>query len=216
MFQKAIFWDYQEDKRGAWIKVHVPKWSLSSKLVADKMNGLIKIDDGRTISSQQRRLIYALFKEIAIHTGNEVQELKEFLKIEFIVDCEKDYFSLSDVDVTTAREFTEYVLAFMFKWDIPMSHKVAVMSREVNNYLYLCLIHRTCSICGRKGADIHHVDSVGAGRDRDKIDHTQHRLIALCREHHTESHAIGWDTFKNKYKTDGINVTEETIKKLKI
>ena len=103
----------------------------------------------------------------------------------------------------------------MFKWDIAINPKVVVLAREVNNFLYLCLMHRKCAVCGRH-ADIHHVDAVGSGRDRNKVDHTKLRMVALCREHHQETHTIGWLTFKSKYHVEGILLNEESLKELGI
>ncbi|MFR9296037.1 MAG: putative HNHc nuclease, partial [Turicibacter sanguinis] len=184
MFQKAVFFDYHETEKGAWFKVHVPGWFPNKKIIQKWMNGIIKIDDGRTISAKQRKLIYALFKDISLYTGYEVEELKELLKIDFMVDKDRDYFSLSDVEIEVATEFIEYILEFMFAWDIPINKKVVPLAREINNYLYLCLIHRKCAVCGER-ADIHHHENlVGMGMDRAKHNHIDSRFIALCRVHH--------------------------------
>jgi len=173
----------------------------------------IKLSDGRLISPAQRRLLYALFRDIAIHTGHTIDEIKEFFKIEFMLDYKKDYFSLSDTDVENANQLIEYVLAFVFHHAIPLKKKVHILAKEVNNYLYLCLIYRACADCGNP-ADIHHADAIGMGRDRTQIDHTKHKLIALCRKHHQEAHTIGWLTFKQKYHLEAIKITKETAKKL--
>jgi len=175
----------------------------------------IRLDDGRYISNDQRRLLYALFRDIAYYTGHLLDEIKEIIKVEFMLDCKKNYFSLSDTDMTTAREFIEFALEFIFMHGIPLSKKVHTMAKEVNNYLYLCLVHRSCALCGER-AEIHHADVIGMGRDRTKIDHTKHRLIALCTKHHQEAHTIGWLTFKTKHFVDGIKVDEYTIKKIGI
>ena len=42
-------------------------------------------------------------------------------------------------------------------------------------------------------------DSVGAGRDREEIIHEGMEVLPLCREHHSEVHAIGWLTFQKKH-----------------
>lgn len=216
MFQKAVFFDYHETDKGAWFKVHVPGWFLNKKIIQRWMNGIIKIDDGRTISAKQRKLIYALFKDVSLYTGYEVEELKELLKIDFMIDRDRDYFSLSDVEMEIATEFIEYLLEFMFAWDIPINKKVIVLAREVNNFLYLCLMHRKCAVCGCH-ADIHHHENlVGMGMDRAKHNHIDSRFIALCRVHHNECHNIGHKTFENKYKITAIKLNEAAIKELGI
>lgn len=214
--QQAVFSNYKETNEGAWFIVHVPGWFAPKKLIQKWMKGGIQLDDSESISSAQRKLLYALFKDISLYTGYAVEELKELLKIEFMVDKNRDYFSLSNVEMTVATDFIEYVLEFMFLWDVPINKKVVVLAREVNNYLYLCLVHRKCAICGCK-ADIHHHENlVGMGVDRAKHNHEDSRYIALCRVHHNECHAIGHKTFENKYKITAIKLNSKVIKELGI
>ena len=214
--QQAVFSNYKETKEGAWFIVHVPGWFAPKKLIQKWMHGIIKLDIGRTISSKQRKLLYALFKDISIYTGYEVEELKELMKIDFMVDKDCDYFSLSDVEMGIATEFIEYILEFMFQWDIPINKKVVALAREVNNFLYLCLMHRKCAVCGCY-ADIHHHENlVGMGMDRAKHNHEDSRYIALCRVHHNECHNIGHKTFEDKYKITAIKLNEAAIKELGI
>ena len=213
---KAIFWDYQEDERGAWVKCHIPNEVIDERFVSEIMRGGIKIDDGRRISSDQRKKIYALIKDISNHTGHHPEYLKEHMKYEFMAQEDREYFSLSNVDMTTARYFIESILEFCFEWEVPFATKTHELAKEIGNYLYLCLLHKKCAICGKQNAHIHHVDAVGSGRNRNEVDHTQLRLIALCAEHHQETHTIGWETFNKKHKVAGIKVNAQTIKRLGI
>ena len=213
---KAVFWDYQEDSRGAWLKCHIPNELIDERFIADVMHGEIRVDDGRRISSDQRKKIYALLKDIADYTGHHPEYLKEHMKYDFMAKEDREYFSLSNIDMTTARYFIEHLLEFCFEWGVPLNANTVVLAREINNYLYLCLVHRKCAVCGKKHAHIHHVDAVGSGRNRNEIDHTQLRLIALCAEHHQETHTIGWGTFSERYKVAGIKLNEQIIKRLGI
>ena len=213
---KAIFWDYQEDERGAWVKCHIPNEIIDERFLSEVMRGEVKIDDGRRISSDQRKKIYALIKDISNHTGHHPEYLKEHMKYEFMAQEDKEYFSLSNVDMTTARYFIESILEFCFEWEVPFATKTHELAKEIGNYLYLCLLHKRCAICGKQNAHIHHVDAVGSGRNRNEVDHTQLRLIALCAEHHQETHTIGWETFNKKHKVAGIKVNAQTIKRLGI
>lgn len=212
---KAVFWDYQVDSRGAWLRCHIPNELIDERFIASVMHGEIRVDDGRRISSEQRKKIYALCRDISDYTGHDVEDLKEnILKVGFMIKEDRDYFSLSDVDMTTARYFIEYILEFCFEWDVPLNEKTVALAREVNNYLYLCLRYRRCAICGRY-ADIHHHENlVGMGMDRAKHNHEDSRYIALCRTHHTECHTIGHRTFENKYKLAAIKLNEKAIKEL--
>ena len=214
---KAVFWDYQEDERGSWIKCHIPDAYLNSNIVSNLMHGEIRVDDGRRISSDQRKKIYAFCRDISNYTGHEVEDLKEnILKVGFMIKENREYFSLSNVDMTTARYFIEYILEFCFEFDIPLSLNTVILAREINNYLYLCLAHRKCAICGEK-ADIHHHENlVGMGMDRTNHNHEDSRYIALCRVHHNECHNLGHKTFENKYKLTAIKLNERAIKELGI
>ncbi len=214
---KAVFWDYTVDERGAWLKCHLPGESIDDKFLARVMHGEIRVDDGRRISSDQRNKIYALCRDISSYTGHDVEDLKEnILKVGFMIDEDREYFSLSNVDMTTARYFIEYILKFCFEWDIPLDANTVDMAREINNYLYLCLLHRKCAICGEKGDIHHHSNLVGMGRDRKRHDHHNSEFIALCRTHHTECHQIGLKQFEQKYHLKAIKLDLETIKELGI
>ena len=143
---KAVFWDYKEDSRGAWLKCHIPNESIDERFIANVMHGEMRIDDGRRISSDQRKKIYALIKDIADHTGHHPEYLKEHMKYDFMAKEDRDYFSLSNIDMTTARYFIEHLLEFCFEWDVPLNANTVVLAREINNYLYLCLVHRKCAV----------------------------------------------------------------------
>lgn len=213
---KAIFWDYQEDSRGAWLKCHIPNELIDERFLADVMYGEIRVDDGRRISSDQRKKIYALIKDIADYTGHHPEYLKEHMKYDFMVKEDRDYFSLSNIDMTTARYFIEHLLEFCFEWDVPLASNTVVLARGINNYLYLCLRYRKCAVCGEK-ADIHHHEHlVGMGMDRNNHDHINSKYIALCRKHHNECHTIGHKTFEEKYKITSIKLNEQSIKRLGI
>lgn len=213
---KAVFWDYQLDERGAWLKCHIPNEYIDEKFLAEVMHGEVRIDDGRRISSDQRRKIYALIKDIANHTGHHPEYIKEHMKYEFMEKEDRDYFSLSSVDMSTAKYFIDCLLEFCFEWDVPLNTNTVDLAREINNYLYLCLIHRKCAVCGKK-ADIHHHENlVGMGMDRAKHNHIDSKYIALCRAHHNECHNIGHKTFEDKYKLKAIKLNERTIKELGI
>lgn len=213
---KAVFWDYQEDSRGAWLKCHIPNELIDERFIAEVMYGEIRVDDGRRISSDQRKKIYALIKDIADYTGHHPEYLKEHMKYDFMVKEDRDYFSLSNIDMTTARYFIEHLLEFCFEWSVPLASNTVVLAREINNYLYLCLRYRKCAVCGEK-ADIHHHEHlVGMGMDRNNHDHINSKYIALCRKHHNECHTIGHKTFEEKYKITSIKLNEQSIKRLGI
>ena len=88
-------------------------------------------------------------------------------------------------------------------------------AQDVNRYLYLCLYHKKCCICGRE-ADPHHVDVVGMGRDRETICHVGMKAQALCRDHHREVHTTGQQTFDKLHHVYRIKLNELLVKHLNL
>ena len=73
---------------------------------------------------------------------------------------------------------------------------------------------RTCCNCGRKPADIHHVDAVGMGNNRKKINNSGRRFMALCRVCHTKIHTEGFSEFTNKRLLMPIKLSDEDLRRL--
>lgn len=65
-------------------------------------------------------------------------------------------------------------------------------------------------------ADIHHLDTVGMGMNRDHVDHTKKHVMPLCRTHHENYHQLGAEKFAELYHVpaNGIKLDVETLKKL--
>jgi len=175
----------------------------------------IRLDDGRTISADQRKKIYATMRDISIWSGHVPDEIKALMKYDFIAKTGCDYFSLSDADMTTANEFLNFLIEFCIEQDIPTEDSLLDRSPDIARYLYCCLANKKCALCGKK-ADLHHVDAVGAGRDRKEIIHKGMRVLPLCRTHHTEFHTIGKDTFCEKYKVFGIKLDDYLCRVLRL
>lgn len=165
----------------------------------------IRLDDGRSISADQRKKIYATIRDISLWTGHVPEYLKELLKWDFMSETGTDYFSLSDCDMTTAREFLNHILEFCIREGVPMSDRMLDRSPDVGRSLYCCLANKVCCICGAK-ADLHHVDAVGMGRDRATIVHEGMEALPLCRLHHGEYHNVGKGVFFEKYHVFGIEM----------
>ena len=61
-------------------------------------------------------------------------------------------------------------------------------SKRIENQEVLDLFrNKPCAACGKIGSDPCHIKSRGSGGPD-----AEWNLISLCREHHTEQHAIGW------------------------
>lgn len=173
----------------------------------------IRLVDGRTISTQQRKAIYATFRDISVYTGHEPDEIKELMKYDFIAKTGCAYFSLSDVDVTTANEFLSHLIEFCIEWEIATQDVLLDRSPDVARYLYICLLNRVCCLCGRK-AETHHTTAVGMGRNRNEIDHIGMSAMSLCRDHHMEVHSIGQPSFDDKYHVFGVKIDDRLASEL--
>jgi len=177
----------------------------------------IRFDDGRTITSDQRKKAYALIGEISRWSGFLPEEAKEWLKFYFTSEYGQfDYFSLSDCSVTSAREFISYLVEFCLKNNVPCREPLMSLADDIDKYLYSCLANKRCCICGQP-SDFHHCEGsrIGMGRDREEIPLLNAYGMALCRKHHTECHTIGEQTFNNKYHVYGIKVTESLLQVMK-
>ena len=174
----------------------------------------IGLPDGRTISPEQRRKAYALMREIAEWMGDLPEYVKRLMKMEFMVTrmqaLEKHIFSLSDCDMTTAREFITYLIDFIIEHDVPTQTPLIELCEDISKYVYACLMHKKCAVCGRR-AELHHCDKskVGMGNNRNKINHIGRDALPLCRIHHTEIHNNGQNDFLKKYHLFPIQITVE-------
>jgi len=171
----------------------------------------IIIDDGRHISAQQRKFIYALIGYISDWTGYPPEYCKELVKCYFYVNSGCNDFSLSDVDMTTANAFLQYLIDFVIEHGISTDTRLAEMSPDIAKYVYKCLEKKVCCICGAK-SDLHHVDRIGMGRDRTKINHIGLRAEPLCRIHHQEVDDIGQPAFDEKYFVCSVKIDEHIAK----
>lgn len=178
-----------------------------------------ELADTRKARPQQRRLFFALLSDIYTWSGMPTDFLKELFYLQYEEYTFGNAISLSNTtesSVSDANVLLDLVIDFMFTWRVPFKQGYELLPREQEYYQYQCCRHRRCMVCGREHSDINHVDTVGSGRDRNRLDHTQLRVNCLCREHHTEWHKIGPTAFGEKYHipVSGIKLDEETLKKI--
>lgn len=163
---------------------------------------LVQMIDSRPLSDKQRRACYALLGEIADFTGNGKDSTKEYMKLKFLAEdfgeTADKIFSLSNAPMSLVCAFQRFLVRFILDWDIPTKFPMLDLVDDVGDYLYACLINRKCAVCGKR-ADLHHVDHVGMGRDREEIVHEGMEALPLCREHHAEAHTLGAQSFAEKY-----------------
>ena len=196
--------------------IHAALPDLDRALLRDYGKVEIILPDGRRISPEQRRKVYALIGEVAeyvdgIRNAETVESAKKTLKMEFMLSrmegMERRLFSLARCDVTTAREFINFLVDFIIENDIPTRVPLIENCEDIARYVYACLLNKKCAVCGRH-ADLHHVDAVGMGRNRKEICHIGMRALPLCREHHTEIHNVGQEDFLRRYFLEPVKIDE--------
>ena len=160
----------------------LPTSSITHDLIRKQSNLVeIRLVDGREITAEQRKKIYAIIRDISLDSGLFPEEAKEYLKF---------WFRSSHEDI-----LIEYC-------------------DDIDHYLWYCLYYRKCAICGMP-ADVHHVDRIGMGRDRERIVHEGLRAIALCRRHHHKAHQDQRGLFE-QYHIYGIPLDKRLCDRLKL
>lgn len=204
MYAQVGIKQYRENKDGTDLVISISGMKLGDILRRKKIqNAEIRFDDGRHISAEQRKKAYATIRDIADWTGYLPEEMKELLKYEHMIRTGDQKFSLSNCSMDTAREFINTILEFALENGIPLSDNAINRTDDIGRYLYYCLIHKKCAICGKDG-EIHHEDAIGMGNDRRKVDDSNYKKICLCRMHHTIAHQMGVIRFREAYKVYGI------------
>ena len=201
---------YREVDNGTEIIIRIPDKKIGEFLSQKCIKKAeMRIDDGRIISIEQRKKAYATIRDIADYTGYLPEEQKEWLKYLYIQKTGDDYISLSDCSMDQAREFINVILEYAIESGIQLSEQAINRTDDIGKYLYFCIKHKKCAICGQAG-EIHHEDAIGMGNDRKTLDDSNHKKICLCRKHHTIAHQMGVDRFTKMYKVYGIIVKEES------
>ena len=195
---------YKVTQDGTELKIFVPNRNLQNEIIDGRVRTCeIRLEDNRKISYEQRKKAYACIADISKYTGYQPEQAKELMKYLYIIRTGGEYFSLSNCSMETAKEFINVLLDYIIENGIQMDESGVERSEDIDHYLWKCLRERKCCVCGRK-AEIHHSKAIGRGFNRKHFDDSNLMKMALCRNHHTESHTIGQKEFMKKYKVYGI------------
>ena len=156
-----------------------------------------------------------MLRDIYDHFAQPIEYLRYMFQKQLELLNDYDPISLSDCTRRQASELIELILDFVFEHNIPMrKHTSALMSHD-KYFLYKCTVNRVCVICGAQNAELAHRYAVGTGRNRNKINHKDNQVLALCHSHHLEQHKIGISTFNKKYHlTDNWVDVDDRLNKL--
>lgn len=173
--------------------------------------------DSRKLSDEQRRMCYALIHAIAEWSGSSTEDIKQAFKMEFWADrvdtLADKIFSLSNAPMSLVAEFQKFLIDFIITNDVPVKRPLREYADDIQHYVYMCLIHKKCAVCGRR-AELHHIDAVGMGNDRREIVHEGREVMSLCSEHHREYHTVGKSEFFSKYHFESGIEADKTILKI--
>lgn len=196
---------------------------IDDTLLIDTLNGMditefpemnVGLVDKRHLSAKQRKKAYATMNDMASFMGYEPEDLKLVMKSLFYENFGSTPFSFSNTDMSTARLFISFLLEFCLDFDIPLKDAGIKRTEDMEVYMLQSMRHRKCAVCMKAGSDIHHIDAIGMGNNRQTADHRGREMICLCREHHQEAHKLGWPTFSNLYHVVGVVPSSEMIKSL--
>lgn len=203
---------YDERTQELLIRARYDDWYTMTK--REYRECLVQPLDSRPLSDRQRKMCYALLREISDYTGQDVHSAKEYLKLRFLADdfgeTADRIFSLSNAPMSLVCAFQRYLVRFIVEYDIPCRVPLLEYVDDVPDYIYACLIAKKCCITGRP-AELHHIDRVGMGRDRDDIIHEGMEVLPLCREMHQEAHTMSDREFFDKYHLPGGVVMDKTL-----
>jgi hypothetical protein len=177
-----------------------------------------EVADTRQATHKQRRLFFALLDDIGRWSGDSPEWLKDHYFYPLFAEKLLKTVSVAnntESSVTDVNMLINLVIDFIFEWSVPVNVANSLLPRDQAHFLYQCCRHRECTICGRH-ADIHHVDVIGAGVNRNSVDHTKRHVLALCRRHHFEIEQIGPTQFSRKYHlpVDGIKLDVATLRRI--
>lgn len=205
------------DERRGVVVIEAPYSDFAAMCRREYKEVDITMIDSRPLSAQQRKCCYAMIRDIAQWSGDTTEDIKDALKLDFwcgeLVQMAETMFSLHDAPMSIVAAFQKWLARFIVRNDVPTRRPMLDYVDDTNDYVYACLVAKKCPICGAK-ADLHHLDAVGMGRDRTEIIHEGLEVLPLCREHHTEIHTIGRDSFLAKYHLNGGIIADKTICRL--
>nr|DAN35371.1 MAG TPA: putative HNHc nuclease [Caudoviricetes sp.] len=197
----------------------------------------IKIIPQNTITIEQMKLLYVLFKQFS--EGIEWYDLgytKDYLKDMFSSIYEIGEFSLSPfkknpLTLEQATEFIQFIIEFAIENSINLyiqdkntriKRHIREIVPDIQRYVIKCLRERVCCVCGEKHdfkngkiVDLEHYDNISSTATTYKLDDgLQSRFLTLCRKHHIEIHSIPKIEFIKNYILEPVWLNEQLVYEL--
>lgn len=144
-----------DDKNTLNVMQHIYNFMDKPLIVDFNIDGEEQQARLKMITPEQRKKIYALFRDIASYTGNTPENEKENMKTLFIQHTHHEPFSLSNCSSELASDFIEWLINFAFENGVRLSEHPLRTLDDIEKYVRMCLKHKICTICGKPG-EIHH------------------------------------------------------------
>lgn len=176
----------------------------TSRPAVDNLSDEVTViwQDSRNRTAEQNRKAWALMSEIADFQGQEKEATYKEQSLAFtdkyLEILQGRLFHLSTATVSEASAFITMLVEIIVENGIPTKQPLYTMCEDIEKYVYACLMSKKCCVCGLK-ADLHHVDQVGMGYNRNTKPQLGARVLPLCRVHHTEYHTLGKTEFESRY-----------------
>lgn len=210
---KGTIVDWDERTQELTIKAHYD--DINTMLRREYKDVSIQLHDSLPLSQEQRKMCYSLLNAIAEWAGNGRDETKQIMKYEFLIQhlefVSEELFSLSNAPMSLVCCFQSFLVDFIISNGIPTKRPLIEYVDDIEQYVYSCMIHKQCCVCG-KPAELHHWDKIGMGRDRNEVDQVGMKAMPLCRTHHTECHTIGQKEFDRAYYLSPVEIDKTILK----
>lgn len=192
----------------------------------------IKIIPQNTITSEQMKLLYVLFKQYGEEIGYTMLEMKEVLKEEFGFEYELGYFSLSPykknpLTLELATEFIQWIIEHALENNVNLyildrknniQKHIREIVPDIQRYVIKCIKERICCVCGKKHdvpngkiVDLEHYDNVNTIGGYEFDDGLKTRFLTLCREHHQQIHNLPKEEFLKKYILEAVYLNPKIV-----
>jgi hypothetical protein len=182
---------------------------------------ILYLEDRDKISDEQRKLLFALWRDYETYTGVPLDAVEAWFKYEYMLHADLDGLpsvSRNGMSKHLATDFITYTLEYYLANGIPFQQADWYKGADIQRVCYAMLIKRICFACGKENSDVHHLNgsTIGMGNDRRKVSHVGRMVVCLCRECHGKIHQGGEKAFFNKHHIAPIRLSEEDVRKLGI
>ena len=177
---------------------------------------VLYIEERDKISDEQRKLLFALWRDYESYTGVPIDAVEAWFKYQYMLHADLDRLpsvSRGRMSKHLATDFITFTLEYYLNNGIPFQQADWYKGADVARVCYAMLLKRICFVCGREESDVHHLNgsTVGMGNDRSKVSHVGRMVVCLCRECHGKIHQGGEQAFFNKHHIAPIKLDAETV-----